>query len=154
MSDDELSQAQAFYDEARVGDQVDYYQKRIDEYRRSAGQISLITELLLLSAAVAGIAGAFWGSLDFGWIASLTAAGLAATAAGLASWADTVGFVENAELYSAARDGVMRTRLTRPKPSAITAAAVDDYVDRVEDILLGEVGEWGDTWQSGGKPPL
>lgn len=151
---DELRQAQDLYDEARVGDQVDWYQSRVDEYRRSAGQISLITELLLLGAALAGIAGAFWGSQDLGWIASLTAAGLAAIAAALAAWSDTIGFVENAELYSSARDGVLRTRMTRPAPDQATPDAADDYVDRVEDILLGEVGEWGETWQSSGDRPL
>ncbi|MDH4171566.1 MAG: SLATT domain-containing protein [Acidimicrobiia bacterium] len=146
----ELESVLALYDEARVGDQVAYYEQRIVEYERSAGQTSIVTEVLLLGAAFCGVLGAVLSERSFG----IAAAGLAAVAAAINAWADTVGFATNAELFRAARNGLIRTRPTRPTATESTVEAVDDYIDRVEGILLGEVGAWGDTWQTGGHPPV
>ena len=132
------------YDGHRVLDQQKFYQKRQLEYETSARQIETIVEICLTVAAVTGIAGA--GFPDFARLLGVTAALLGALAVALTSWSEVIGFKVNAKLYRAAREGLERRRITRPDETKATPEEVAQYVEDMEDILLGEVRTWGEKW--------
>jgi hypothetical protein len=139
------------YDAHRVEDQRGFYEKRSDEYARSALQTSSVSEVLLLLAAVCGVVAAFWNDQAV-WLGVLAAA-FAAFAAAVASWAEVVGFSANAELYKAASAGLAQVRPRRPDPPVASAESVRTYFDQVEDILLGEVRTWSQKWAASPSPP-
>ncbi len=133
------------YDTHRVTDQIGYYTRRTDEYRRTASRISWTSTSLLALASAAGTIGV-WAEepLIFG----LIAAGLSALAAAVTSWGDVVGFSANAEMFAVARGGLAHVRPKRPDPVAATDETVGRYVNDVEDVLTREVSTWSDTWSS------
>jgi hypothetical protein len=136
------------YDVHRVGDQQHFYEERVREYDRSASQTSWVSEMLLFVAAVCGIAAATWSDQAL-WL-GVTAAGLAAIAGAIGSWAEVVGFSANAGMYRAALSGLGIIRPSRPDPSTASPEEVAAYRNDVEEILLGEVRTWSQRW---GKPP-
>jgi len=140
------------YDAHRVRDQIDYYEKRIDEYGKSATQLSRLNTFFLAAAAACGAIGAVYTDQNQ-WL-GLAAAGLSAVAAAFASWGDVVGFSANSELYQAALGGLRRLRPRRPDEASPPAdEEIEQYVVDVEAILLGEIRSWAEKWSQDGASP-
>jgi len=136
------------YDRYRVEDQIAFYERRVDEYARSAKQAGRLTSLLVALAAACGAIGAIYTEQNR-WL-GLVAAGLSAVAAAVSAWSDTIGFDANAELYRAALGGLRRLRPKRPVVDDATDVDIERYVTQVEGILLGEVRSWAERWT---EPP-
>lgn len=152
---DERTQFLAAYDRHRVTDQAGWYERRAEEYERSARQIGWLNETLLFVAGACGAIAVAWPDHAV-WLGVVAAASSALAGVAI-SWANTVGFAANAELFQSARAGLAHVRPTRPLPPDPVAGgddsgtgpsdeAVADYMERVEEILLGEVRTWAERW--------
>ena len=120
------------YDTHRVRDQIEYYRGRIDEYGRSATQLSRLNTLFLAAAAVCGGIGAIYTDQNQ-WL-GLLAAGLSAVAAALG--------------------GLRRLRPRRPDEATPPSdQEIEQYMIDVEAILLGEIRSWAEKWSNEGAPP-
>ncbi len=145
MSNEIRGQFLDCYDEHRVKNQLDWYRSRSDEYERADNRAVLIGEILVLGAAVCGIIGGF--SSDARVALGITATALAAANVAVSQWGDLIGFKPNTDLYRAAEAALARLRPTRPAADA-PDEQVRAYLQEVENVLLGEVTSWAQTWGS------
>ena len=136
------------YDEARVNDQINWYKGRAEEYHSATKQAFLITQVLLLAAAICGLIGALDVARE---TLGLIAAILALVATLVAGWSALIGFSDNAERYSAAAKQLRKVRLDR-EAAAASDEAMAAYMASAEQVMLGEVSSWEQQWTKLAKP--
>lgn len=152
MADEALNEFLEAYDLYRVKDQERYYSDRAKQYVAANRQAGNFAEGLLALAGVSGAVAAF--SPEYALWLGVLAAAFAATATVIAGWADLVGFSKNAQLFRSAEDRLAYARPDRPMDSGVEDKEATVYIDRMEDILLGEVRAWGKEWgHPGNNPP-
>jgi SMODS and SLOG-associating 2TM effector domain 1 len=129
---DELQKA---YDEYRVRDQIDYYERRTVTYERALRRTMNISAVLLVLAALCGSLGAVDSHRRGMW--AFLAASLAALATAVATYEAAFGFEPLARQY---RETAATLRLAEAKgPRSRDAKGITDYVDGVERLLRDEV---------------
>lgn len=135
------------YDKHRVMGQLDWYRSRSAEYERADNRAVLIGEILVWAAALCGIVGGL--SSDARVSLGIAATALAAANIALSQWGDLIGFKPNMDLYRAAEAALALLHPMRPDPeTVVTDEQVRAYIQEVENILLGEVSSWAQTWGS------
>ena len=99
---------------------------------------------LLLGATACGAIGVAveeW-RVGLGFVAAM----LTSLAVVVTSWSELIGFRLNHDLYVDSRAALGLLRPGRPSRES-SKEDVREYVASAENILLGEVGAWGEKWR-------
>jgi hypothetical protein len=136
----------ALYDRFRVQQQIRFYTDRRARFETGHTRIVIVTGILLILTAVAGVLGAtnvagakgLWGVLAVAFPALSTA---------LAGFDGLYNFERHAKLYGDAINALTFACASTPLPESPPAAAEEGtlvtYVHQVEGIFGKEQGQWG-----------
>jgi len=136
-------QALAFYREARVKDQLDYYDKTSAEFERATSQSLAVAAVLLsvttLAGALAGLD--ITGKMEWAVVAAV----VPALSTVLAAYEALFGFERIGKLYTDAISSIQR--LDAPDlvsaDEATATAEIAMYAAAVETVLRTEQSQWG-----------
>jgi SMODS and SLOG-associating 2TM effector domain 1 len=148
---DRSSEMLALYQQHRFEDQLRFYRDRRELFDRAAGQAAVVLAVLLgLSAAVSALAGASTSHTRL-WAA--LAAILPAITTALAAYGALYAFEQQSKLYGDASRALVAVQrelpdLARLPDDQARAAAVRDYVEKVESVFKKEQGQWGQLTSS------
>lgn len=144
-----------FYRKHRIDDQLDFYRSRSREFDNASGQALATSAVLLgLASAVGALSGA---NLSLGWLWSILAVALPASATALAAYSSFYAFEQQSRIYGdalrairaasqvaeASTPGSDRGDGDRPDGDGPDASTVADLVSRTEDAFAREQGQWG-----------
>ena len=142
------------YQEYRYQNQLDYYARRVKEFTNAQRQaVWLSIGLIFLTA----LAGAFEG-VTGSWVKSallLIAAICPILSTALAGYTALRGFSQQAKLYRDAHRNLVHLRVPEIAAQAsreTERAIVEEYVNKVENVLQTEHGFWGQLAE-GMAPP-
>lgn len=129
------------YREARVRDQLRYYEGRRAAFTRAYGQLLVVSAVLLgATSTVSALAGT---EIAGKVVWAVLAAVLPAVSTALAAYGTLFGFDRHAKLY----DDAVRSLDRLDEPDLAQAAdadtAVTSYIAQVEDVLRSEQSQWG-----------
>lgn len=134
------AQFRALYEELRIADQRKYYEQRRQEYENAHRQAIAVRNLLLVLAALAGLAGQLTTGTGRA-LAGVIAALLAALAAGVTAFEALIGFAKLSKLYN---DAALNLRAAEIDwNSAGPDGDLGAELRRVERIFRAENGQWG-----------
>lgn len=135
------SELRRFYDESRIRDQLAFYNGRLEQFDRAAGQGLFISATVLGFASAAGaLAGTALGWAH-GWAA--LAAILAAVSTAMAAYLALYAFDLQSKIYGDAVRAVRAASRPLPHDSWHPEESVADVVKRVERALRQEQSQWG-----------
>ncbi len=134
------SEFQALYHALRIEDQKKYYDDRRKEYEAAHRQTVVLRNALLLLAALASVAGQFTDPTLRGALAVIAAV-LGALAVAVTGFEALIGFPHLTKLYTDAARNLAEAEIdwTTRAPDA----DLEHDVDRVEEIFISEIGQWG-----------
>ncbi len=146
----QLERTQQFlslYRECRYQDQLRFYEARQREFEAAHDEVTWMTAVLMvLTALAAALAAANIGKLEELW--SVLAVVFPALFISLLAYNGLYGFARQAKLYGDGAKALLRVRVDSPdlKPAmndeSFSAAAIA-HIQKVEQILSGEVAQWG-----------
>ena len=124
----------AFYDECRLDNQLDFYERRSEEFGAAANQLAVVSAVLLgLTAGMSALATNGWGlTTTF----AILAIALPALSTALVGYGALYAFEQQQKLY---RDAVRSLHETRVVGADEPAA----YVEAIEAIFDNEQAQWG-----------
>lgn len=137
----------ALYQQYRFEDQRGWYKRRHAEFEAVHGQVVTLTGLLMvLAGTVAALAAAGVGGLNALW--AVLAVVLPALSMALSAYNGLYAFERQTKLYRDAANMMHRARADAPDlgprlGDAGYRRALSDYVEKVEEILRREQGQWG-----------
>jgi SMODS and SLOG-associating 2TM effector domain 1 len=137
---DRAEQFRALYRRLRIDDQRKFYEARSREYGTAHRQAVLVRNALLLLAALAGVAAQFTsgtGRAGCGVVASI----LAALAGAVTGYESLIGFPTLHKLYGDAALSLAAAAVDWD--AAHSDAEIETGIERVEQILRTENGQWG-----------
>ncbi|QFY11296.1 SLATT domain-containing protein [Nonomuraea phyllanthi] len=134
------AQFRALYRDLRIGEQRGFYERRSEEYGRARHQAIVVRNVLLVLAALAGVAGQVATGTGRAFC-GVAAAVLAALAGAVTAYEALIGFAQLRKLYGDAALNLRAAALDWD------AAGPDDdvapQIDRIEQIFRTENGQWG-----------
>jgi hypothetical protein len=128
------------YRTLRIADQRKYYEDRRREYEQASGQAIVVRNTLLVLAALAGVAGQLTTGTGRA-LSGVTAAVLAALAGGVTAFEGLIGFAQLRKLYNDAALNLAEAEIDWD--AAGPGGDLEAEVERVEQILRSENGQWG-----------
>lgn len=137
-------QALAFYYEARVKDQLDYYTAASAEYERASSQSLALAAVLLSVTTLAGTLAGLDITGKIGW--AIAAAVLPALSTVLAAYEALFGFERVGKLFSDAIRSMRRLEvpdLASATDDRFQVAEIAKYAAAVEAVLRTEQSQWG-----------
>lgn len=134
------AQFHALYEQLRIADQRKFYEQRCQEYENAHRQAIAVRNMLLVLAALAGLAGQLTTGTGRA-LAGVIAALLAALAAGVTAFEALIGFAKLSKLYN---DAALNLRAAEIDwNSADPDGDLEAELRRVERIFRAENGQWG-----------
>ncbi|MCK2218295.1 SLATT domain-containing protein [Actinomadura sp. ATCC 31491] len=146
------AQFRALYRELRIQEQSRFYERRSEEYEGAHRQAVMVRNVLLLLSALVGAAGQFTSGTGRA-ACGVAAAVLAALAGAVTAFEALIGFAQLHKLYADAAHSLRAAAIDWD--AAASDADVSEQIERVEQILRTENGQWGQLMlQKEGTLPL
>jgi len=136
------------YLKLRIANQLRWYRSRSDEYKQASQQAIVVRNVLLVLAALAGLAGQLTTGTGRAAL-GVVAAALAALAAAVTAYEALIGFAQLSNLYD---DAIRNLRTAEIDWDATGRHDVAAEVGRVEQIFRTENGQWGQLVIQGTPP--
>jgi hypothetical protein len=136
----QAAQFRALYNDLRIADQREYYERRSKEYADAHRQAILVRNTLLLLAALAGVGGQFVSGTGRAGL-SVVAAVLAALAGAVTAFEALIAFPQLSKLYEDAALNLASAEIDWRTADADGDVAAS--VEQVEKIFQTENGQWG-----------
>ena len=136
------------YLKLRIADQLRWYRGRSDEYKQASQQAIAVRNVLLVLAALAGLAAQLATGTGRAALGAAAAA-LAALAAAVTAYEALIGFAQLSQLYD---DAVRNLRAAEIDWDSVGRDDLAAEVGRVEQIFRSENGQWGQLTVQGAPP--
>jgi hypothetical protein len=137
---DRETEFHALYRDLRIVHQKRFYKARGEEYQAAHRQVIVVRNVLLVAAALAGVAGQLTSGTARVAV-TLAAAALAASAGVVTAFGALIGFPRLSKLYSDAEINLAAAEIDWD--SLDPHGDVTGCLDRVEEIFRKENGQWG-----------
>jgi SMODS and SLOG-associating 2TM effector domain 1 len=137
------------YREARLVDQLSFYEARKNEFEAAQGQIVAVSAIVFGLASTVGVLAGLdiGGKLVFAVLATI----LPAVSTALSAYEGVFGFERHAKIYDDAARSLKRIEEPDLQKEPDGAAALASYIEQVENVFRREQAQWGQL-QSEAQP--
>ena len=129
------------YREARLLDQLNFYEARKREFEAAHGQVLAVSAVVFGLASTVGVLAGLdtSGKLVFAILATV----LPAISTALSAYEGVFGFERHAKIYDDAARSLKRIEEPDLQKEPDGAAALAAYVEQVENVFRREQAQWG-----------